>query len=202
MKKLRLTVVLITILLVAEANLFGQKGVESTGDVSVIRDEKILGLEFRYDRLKIGELSSEQEYIDKRVAEYEAKKAGKGAEWMAEWKEIKSGMENSFLVNLNKALKKKGVVVEQGASSVGYTLVVHSIFLEIGWSAGIISGTSELDIEVWICKKDRLNEPIAKILVENSAADYETNRKRLELTYMVAARRLGKFFEKNLYSVK
>ncbi|HWN96764.1 MAG TPA: hypothetical protein VNT99_17175, partial [Methylomirabilota bacterium] len=56
-----------------------------SGSLDFLKGEKTLNVEYTYDGLTVGK-GTEQAYIDKKVAEFNAKEAGKGEKWLEGWK--------------------------------------------------------------------------------------------------------------------
>jgi hypothetical protein len=175
-----------------------QKFIPYSGDINILKNQKTLNVRFNYEKMKVGALSSEKEYIEKRVNEYEAKKSGKGAEWLSEWNDNKKSWEAGFVETLNKKLKKNGIVSGLNQNQANYTLYIYPLFLEIGWYALMVSQNAELDLEIFVCATNDLENQKARILIENAYGDKETDNGRISWAYKHAAEKFGKFLRKNI----
>lgn len=202
------TVFFITIILFGTLNsviVRSQKFVSFTGDIKILKNEKSLNIDFSYEKMKVGELKSEQEYIEKRMKEYNEKKTGKGEEWLNEWNDNKKYWENGFIEILNKVLRKNNVTVNQNQIDAKYIFYINPIFLEIGWYGVGVKQNAELDLEVLVCLSNDDKNPVARILIENAFGNTigftKTDKHRIGSAYESAAKKLGNFLRENVYSI-
>ena len=175
-----------------------QKELPMTGDFSIMQSQKQINVVFRYDKMKIGEFPDEEDYIKHRMKEYETKKAGKGAEWLREWKEIRVNAENSFVKGMNKKLKKLGIYFCLENETASYTLILEANSLEIGWSGGFVSAAAVMRWNISLCKTDDLTHPVASIETFG-VGDAESVKKRLASTYLSTAYRFAKILRKRVF---
>jgi hypothetical protein len=189
---------ILIMLLILVINGFSQKFIPYTGDIKVIKDEKTLNVQFFYDKMKVGEFNSEKEYTDHRVKEYDDKKQGKGAEWLAEWNSYKKIWENNFIKDINKRLKKQSVVFSLDQKQAKYMLLLYPLFLDIGFDAVMVSKASELDVEILIFESEHMENQIARIMIDNSLGG-GAGWKGIGFTYNSLAKKFGKFLKKNVY---
>jgi len=55
------------------------------GDLSVLKNETTINVEFLYDGMSVGSYADEKEYIKKKTQEYNTKEPGRGDSWAKLW---------------------------------------------------------------------------------------------------------------------
>ncbi|MEP7107247.1 MAG: hypothetical protein ABI760_04680 [Ferruginibacter sp.] len=66
-------------------NSMAQKLKLTEGDLSALKSETSINFEFTYDHMSVGKYDTEQEYLEKKTAEYNKKEPGKGDAWAKSW---------------------------------------------------------------------------------------------------------------------
>ncbi len=162
------------------------------GDLSVLKDEKSINIEFTYDNMSVGRFDKESEYIDKKKAEYNSKEAGVGDRWEKNWVgDRKSKFEPKFIELFEKS---SGMSVSADAK---YTLIFHTTSTEPGYNVYVSRKNAEIDAEVTIVLTADRSKKIATVTVSNapgrtfSGYDYATGDRIVEC-YAVAGKKLGK----------
>ncbi len=75
-----------------------------------------MNVEYDYSEFGVGKFVTEQEYLDKKSAEYNAKEAGKGDAWKKAWVEDrKYRYEPKFEELFNKGMEDKGITAVKRA---------------------------------------------------------------------------------------
>ena len=93
----------------AGSNGFSQK--LKSGDLSILKGQKVINLQYDYSKMKVGKYDNEEEYIKDGTADRNQKKPGSGDEWATKWrsdKEVVSSRclrENLMKCSINAALK-------------------------------------------------------------------------------------------------
>ena len=110
MKKLALLLVFILLLM---TSLLASSFKIISGNPGILKNEKLVNIEFRFDGRSIGKFNTEQEYIDYYVNDRNKKEPGRGEVWKQEW------MTNSreffptlFTQEMNKITNTNGIQVE------------------------------------------------------------------------------------------
>jgi hypothetical protein len=87
MKKVSFLMVLVFALFTMQANaqFGGCKVILKSGSLKELVKEKNLMVKYDYSNIKVGAFNSESEYVDKKVEEYNKKKAGDGDRWKKGW---------------------------------------------------------------------------------------------------------------------
>ena len=77
------------------------------GDLSFLKNESVINVIFSWDSIAVGIFKTEEEYIAKKVAEYNTAKSGEGDQWVEEWNSNKTKyFEPGFIQGLNEKYKK------------------------------------------------------------------------------------------------
>ncbi|AWV99177.1 hypothetical protein [Arcticibacterium luteifluviistationis] len=118
------------------------------GKYGFLKGEKMLNLEFDYDNMNVGKKLTEEEYVAKKVAEYNEDEAGRGEKWKASWFDSREERyEPKFEELINKYLLKAGLEAKKGADAK-YTLIVKSVFTEPGFNVGVARKPAYVDYEM------------------------------------------------------
>ena len=118
------------------------------GKYDFLKGEKTLSLEFNYNFMTIGRKNiTEEDYVNKKVSEYNAKEAGKGDKWKEGWEGSReTRYEPKFETLLNKSMGKSGISASKGAEAK-YTLVVRTVMIEPGYNIGISKQPAYVNFE-------------------------------------------------------
>lgn len=110
-------------------------------DLRFLKGQSEVNIEFDYSSMQVGEFTNEQDYINKRVNELNAKTPGRGDQWADAWiGDRKAKYEPEFIEILNRyvARKKTGLIFTVNAANAKYTLVINTTFTEPGFEAGVV----------------------------------------------------------------
>ena len=191
MKSLKKKIAIIALAFIT-LNVQAQRIKTVEGDLSVLKDEKSINIEFTYDNMSVGRFDKESEYIDKKKAEYNSKEPGVGDRWEKNWVgDRKSKFEPKFIELFEKST---GMTVSPDAK---YTLIFHTTSTEPGYNVYVSRKNAEIDAEVTIVLTADRSKKIATITVSNapgrtfSGYDYATGDRIVEC-YAVAGKKLGK----------
>jgi hypothetical protein len=194
MKKISKSVLFIALAFIA-INATAQRIKTIEGDLSVLKAETTISVEFTYDNMSVGKFDKESDYIDKKKGEYNAKEAGRGDNWAKSWvNDRKMVFEPKFIDLFEKATD---MVVKAGAK---YTMIFHTTTTEPGYNIYVTKKNAEIDAEVTIVETANRSKVIAVISVKNapgrtfSGNDYATSD-RISECYAVAGKKLGKFIK-------
>ncbi len=166
------------------------------GDLSVLKDETSISVEFTYDNMSVGKFPTEAEYIEKKKAEYNAKEPGKGDEWAKNWVADRQALFQPKFIELFE--ESSGMNVKKGAT---YTLIFHTTTTEPGFNVGVMRKNAEIDAEITIVETANSRHVVAVVTVTNAPGrtvggfDFATGE-RLAECYAVAGKKFGKFLKK------
>ncbi|MGZ4986880.1 MAG: hypothetical protein ACXWBP_02455 [Limisphaerales bacterium] len=151
------------VLLCSSAALAQDIKLES-GTLGFLKGEGTLNTEYAYDGLTVGKMT-EKDYIEKKVAEYNAKQAGTGDKWLASWKTDRAArFEPKFEELLNKQFESRKIALKAGKSpDAKFTLVLKTTSLEPGWNAGIMRRPAEVSTQAEFYEGKDRSKPLAVI---------------------------------------
>jgi hypothetical protein len=199
MKRIR-TFALTTAILTIAAHSYAQRIKMIEGDVSALRNEKIINTEFTYEHMRVGKFDKESDYVAKKTDDYNKKEPGKGDRWAKDWV---SDRHNLFEPKFNELFERETGMSVSSKHDARYTLIYKTTTMEPGYNAYVTRKNAETDAEVWIVETSNPSKVIAKISVENAKGrtfggnDYDTGV-RLAECYADAGKYLGKFLRKEM----
>ena len=170
------------------------------GNLSALKGVKKLNLEFDYSKMGVGKFATEEEYLKKKKADYDAKEPGRGNSFENSWK---ADRRNLFEPQFTELFTKYCDINIGDFPSEQYTMIFKTKYTEPGYNIYISKKNAEINGEVWIVETANRSHVIAKIEVLRCAGrafggnDYETGI-RLKESYAVAGKGLGKFLSKKM----
>jgi len=195
MKKL---VILLTLMVICFAS-FGQSIKRTSGSLSFLKSVNVIGVTFTYDNMRVGKLA-EEEYVSKKMSEYNKKRDGLGDEWKVSWiGDRESKFEPKFLELFSKYIGDKDLLVNNSGSE--YEIVVNADFIEPGFNVGVARKNASIDLTCRFIKKTDGSE-IAVIIVKDASAnnfwggDFDIGF-RVQESFAKAGRELAKFMIKD-----
>lgn len=129
------------------------------GDLSAIKGETTISVEFTYDKMSVGKFENESEYIEKKKAEYNTKEPGRGDSWATDRKML---FEPKFIDLFEK---ETDMIVKAGAK---YTMIFHTLTTEPGYNIYITRKNAEIDAEITIVETANRSHVIAVVAVKNA----------------------------------
>jgi len=143
MKKISLIILALIINSFLNAQTHAKKG-----DYSFLKNEKNITVVFDYSDMKVGKDLSEEEYVDKKVKDYNKKEAGKGDEWKEGWIGAReSRYQPKFMELINKSLSKTSLKASEGGNTK-YTLIVKTVYTEPGFNVGVMKQPAYANYEM------------------------------------------------------
>ena len=201
----------VTLFILPKTDLIAQNVFLMSGDISILKHEKTINLEFSYDNIAVidpkAEYETEDDYIQKKVKGHNATTPGKGKQWLAEWNRNKIVLFGpAFEKYMNKRLKKYGVEAGKNQPKALYTMLVKTLLIDTGWPGwGNFFNPAKINLEVIIFKTQNKSEIVARILMdgisgEGGGNDYSsTSGERIAYAYGRAGYLLGNFLKKKVY---
>jgi hypothetical protein len=181
------------------AGAYAQKIKLVSGDLSFLKEEKVVSIEYDYSQMGVGKFKTEQEYLDKKSEEYNKKESGRGDEWVKSWKNDRATRyQPKFEELLNKYSDKLGVEFKGGASKSKVVMIVKTTFTEPGYNIYVSRRPALINLEV-IFKKEGVE--VANITLKGAPGsvyggyDFDTGV-RITEAYAKAGKELSKFFLK------
>lgn len=170
------------------------------GSLDALKGVKKFNVQFDYSKMGVGKFETEQEYIDKKKADYNQKEPGKGDQWEKSWK---ADRKNRFEPQFKELFFKYTKINLDDYPNEKYTFIFKTIYTEPGFNVYVTRKNAEIDGEVLIVETANPDKVIAKLSVQNCPGrtfggnDYDTGE-RLEEAYAMAGKALGKYFEKEI----
>jgi hypothetical protein len=168
------------------------------GDVSVLKGQNAVAIEFKYDNMNVGK-TTEAEYVAKKKGDYNKKEAGKGDKWEAEWV---GNREDKYEPSFKERFSKFSDIATP-SEGPDYTLIFKTLKTEPGYNIGIKSEPAYIDVEVWLVETKNKEKALAKISIMKSPGsaifgnEFDTGA-RLTDAYAMAGMELGAFIKGKL----
>lgn len=194
MKSITKCIALLTLMFFS-INTNAQKIKTREGDISVLKDETSINIEFVYDGMSVGSFSDENEYIKKKTEDYNKKEPGRGDNWAKAWV---GDRKTRFEPKFKELFEEYSKMLVKPKSK--YTMIFKTTSTEPGFNIYISRKNSEIDAEVTIVETNDRTKTIAVISVANAKGrtfggyDYDTGT-RLAESYAVAGKHLGKYIK-------
>ncbi len=198
-----------TVLLVLAAMLLSglsmnaQKMALKSGSFDFLKDQKTLLVKYDYSNLGVGKFDKEDDYVSKKMADYNKDEAGKGEKWKEAWFNDRSGRyEPKFELLFNENMVSRGLKCDQNASDTKYLMVVHTSFIEPGFNIGVTRKPAYINVEVTF-KDIASGKEVAVLTVQNCPGrdamgfDYDTGY-RIEEAYAKLGKSVAAFINKSL----
>ena len=135
-----LKTVLVALLVLSVTAIHAQKIKVTQGDLSFLKGQTQVLLEYDYSNMGVGKFEKEEDYINKKVAEYNDKNPGTGDEWKVKWEADREGrFHPMFEELLNKYTAKANCNFDQTNIKAQYTLILKTTFTEPGFNIGVIN---------------------------------------------------------------
>ncbi len=178
-----------------------QKMKVEKGDLSVLKGQKTVNVEFVYDNLKLfKDDRSEAAYIEERKRELNEKGADKGETWEKKWIASRELIwEPKFMELINRT---PGMKFKQGDSDAKYTLIVDAVWLYPGYNVGVMKQGSKLNTDLTIVQTDDKSKALVKISATDAPGDtYQgtfSNEDRIGESFAKTGKTLSKMISKKL----
>lgn len=169
----------------------------SKGDLSILKDEKTINIEFTYEKMTVGDDGKEEVYIKRKREEYNAKEAGSGEIWARKWEEDKKQrFEPKFILGFTNLSK---MTVSKDAK---YTLIFNTKAMEPGYQVGISKRNAGIDGTVTIVETANSSKKLIVLSVERPdenkwrGAAFDAGS-RIADAYYLSGQKVGKFIIKS-----
>jgi hypothetical protein len=193
--KLLTKAVAILALVFFSVNSNAQKIKTVEGDLSVLKNETTINVEFLYDGMSVGSYADEKEYIKKKTQEYNTKEPGRGDSWAKLWVSDRAFKFEPKFIDLFE--EHSGMTVKKDAK---YTMIFKTTSTEPGYYVYISKKNAEIDAEVTIVETANRSKKIAVISLKNApgrtfaGSDWATGD-RIAEAYAVSGKKLAKFIK-------
>ena len=184
-------------LLFFSISAFAQEVDLTKGDLSILKDEKTINIEFTYEKMSVGDFSKEADYIKKKREEYNEKEKGSGEIWAAKWEEDKATRFGAKFILGFTAQSKMTV-----SKDAKYTLIFNTKAIEPGYSVGVSKRNAGVDGTVTIVETANRAKKLAVLSVERPpenmwrGAAFDAGS-RIADAYLLDGQKTGRFILKN-----
>jgi len=167
------------------------------GNVSALKGQNSVNLEFMYDHVSVGKYPNEKDYIDKKKGDYNGKEPGKGDKWEKDWYGDRKGR---FEPRFTESFILGGLSAKPDAQ---YTIVFNTVSIEPGFNIGIARRYAFIDGTAVLVATNDKSKVLAKFTIDNAPGrtyggyDFDTGL-RIQEAYATAGKGLGRFIAKNL----
>lgn len=199
--------VIITFLMLGLAQVSSaQKTVLKSGSLEFLKDLTVIRVEFTYDNMMVGKYK-EEDYVNKKVKEYNKKEPGRGDTWKEDWTNDRTAkFQPRFEEAFNNFCKLAGVSLEVDPDAEGdYKMAVHTSFTEPGFNIYYTSKNASINADVHFY--DASGKEVALVNITNSPGsgifelDYDTGV-RIQEAYANAGRSLAALIIDKVYGKK
>src|SRR4051812_31965205 len=176
-------------------NANAQKIKTVDGDLSALKNEDAINVEFVYDGMSVGKYDKEADYIKAKTEEYNKKEPGRGDTWAKSWVTDRASRFETRFINEFQETSKMTV-----KPTAKYTMIFKTLTTEPGYNVVISRKNAEIDAEVTIVETADKSKKIATLSVSNAPGriyggyDYDTGT-RIAESYAVAGKKLGKYIK-------
>ena len=201
--KRNLLLLLTVLFLSGFSGLYAQKIKLVKGDLSFLKGQSELNIEYDYSDMAVGKFDKEEDYVNKKKEDYNSKEAGRGDRWAEDWEADRgNSYEPKFQELFNKYIEKAGIKVLHNPEAK-YTMNFHTTFTEPGFNVGVWRGNAYIDAEIEFYETSNPENVLAVITVAKAAGksfggnDYDTEV-RISESYAKCGKELAKFMRKKM----
>ena len=175
-----------------------------SGDLSVLKGQTQVAAQFSYEGTSVGKFDNEMDYVNKKVAELNEKKPGRGDEWKSSWLNDRDNRYiPKFLELISKYTAKKGPLnFQNDPNGTKYTFLINTDFLEPGFNAYVVKKYAEVRMTVRIVESQNPSNEIARLTAFGVGrtygyGDFDTGT-RIAEAYAKAGKDLGIYLTKKV----
>lgn len=171
-----------------------------SGKLDVLKAGSKINTEFTYDNMGVGKFKTEEEYVNKKKAEYNNKEAGRGDRWADSWV---ADRKNRFEPAFNNLLGKHSELNPGAYPDAEYTLIFNTSFTEPGFNVGVWRSNAYINGTAKIVETKNRNKVVAEFTLNKmpgrdvSGYDFDTGE-RIEEAYSKAGKELGQLIKKKM----
>jgi hypothetical protein len=199
-----LKTILATLLVLGVTAVQAQKIKVINGDLSFLKGQSEVLLEYDYSEMSVGKFDKEEDYVNKKVTEYNEAEAGRGDTWKDNWEGDREGRYHpKFEELLNNYTAKADCNFDQTNIKAKYTLILKTTFTEPGFNIGIMKKDAMIHVEVKFVETANNENVLAVITMTNVPGrgmgnDYDAGY-RIQESYAKCGKSLGAFLVKKAF---
>jgi len=182
---------------------YSQKIKIKSGDLSSVKGQTSINIEYDYEGMAVGKFESQEAYIEKKMTEYDEKEPGKGQKFKDSWYLAqKERFPNKFEQLMNDGFEKAGIKVSQNNTEAKYTFIVKTTYTEPGFNVGVMRRPAFTNIVLKIVETSNKDNVVCEISSDANPGqdfagfDYDASY-RIAESYAKCAKSLAKYMLKN-----
>jgi hypothetical protein len=195
---MKISITLLILSIAFSSNLNAQKLKQevklTAGNLKQMKGQPRINIIFKYDKLVVGNETTEPAFVQMKKTNWDTKEAGKGTEFEKQWYASKQTLyEDMFRYQFSK-----NVGIPLGDSTSACMVIVNIERIEPGWNAGAVAKHPVLEGNIKIVSKTE-NVTLAVVSFDCTGADhlggdFEMFR-RIQSAYFAAAKEIGAFIK-------
>ena len=140
-----------------------------SGSLDFLKGQHQVNVTYSYEGMGVGEYANEQDYINRKVAEYNAKEPGKGETWRQAWLGNRTRRYQPHFEELLNAHVPDKLNLQFGAyQDAPYTLHLRTTFTEPGWNVAIMRHPAFIDAEARFYETTNPANTVAEVSILKS----------------------------------
>lgn len=203
MKKIKVFMIVLTAVGVMTTS-FAQKIKVKSGEISAIKGQTSINIEYDYEGMAVGKFETQEDYVEKKMTEYDEKEPGKGQKFKDSWYLAqKERFPNKFEQLMNDGFEKLGIKVSQNNTEAKYTFIVKTTFTEPGFNVGVMRRPAFTNIILKIVETTNKDNVVCEISSDANPGqdfagfDFDASY-RIAESYAKCAKSLAKVMSKQL----
>lgn len=200
-----LKILLIGIAIIFSGMVNAQKIKLVSGNLNFLKGQEILKVVYNYDDMSVGKFDNEEDYIAKKVKDYNDDEPGKGDKWREAWFNDRADrFQPKFEELINKYLESSGVIISAASKDAKYTMILKTTFTEPGYNIGISRRPARINTDVIFIETGNPDKELAKIEITKSpgsgawGADFDSGY-RIQEAYAKCGKELGQYLSKKAF---
>jgi hypothetical protein len=192
-------VLLISIALLIATAGFGQKIKLTQGNLSSVKGEDVLEVQFTYENMKVGRMT-EEAYVNDKRAEADKKDGDGGDRWHNAWVgDRENRFEPKFIELFNKYASKADIFIDPFKDDSKYIMIINTYFIEPGFNVGISSKPAFASMTVKFVERSNPGSPVAvfDIMQARGSTAFDLGH-RVQESYALAGKKFGAAMKKFL----
>ncbi len=199
-----LKTVFVALIIFGAITVQAQKIKVTQGSLDFLKGQTAVLLEYDYSNMAVGKFDKEEDYIAKKVAEYNEKEAGKGDIWKQSWfSDREERFHPMFEKLLTEYTKGTGCKFSQN-STADYKLILRTTFTEPGWNIGVSRRDAMINVEIQFVETANPESVLAVMTMDKIPGrgamgnDYDTGY-RISEAYAKCGKSLGDYLSKKVF---
>lgn len=190
-------------LMAATTAAFAQKTKITKGDFTELKGQTEVNVKYDYSKLECvggGPFSKkkkpEAEWLEEVKNKKNEKEAGTGDDFVKRWNAAKQGaFEPNFEVKMADAWK--GTLVKRGLDNAKYTLLIHVLYTDPGYSIGVSSADAYLSVAIDVVDASgNVSSSLTMDMIKGASPTKNIPGMGFDVGGLTFEKRLGESYEK------